>query len=409
MASSVVATVDPSVAAISVVVAWQEVRVIAGSVVDGANTKYAVGDTFPADVGSSGTRIVLPEGWTTLTAQLVVGVATNDIDLYITRNRVVIAAGVATGSTTELFTIGDEPGGVYEFWAYGYSIITTPPVGYTITLGVVPNGVPVHLFRVHPDGSEVEVLGSPMLPSGTTGQIVCWDTTAPLDVPVFYRAYEALSNVSKTSNTVTITAQGMGWLKDPTVPSRDIHLIAKSSDCPPATPTPNAFTIERLAVFMALAEQVRANASGMFPVVDGARDVTVAQLRKAAASVLSLSTLRLSQLRAMEEILLSGRVLLLQLDARYGFAYRNWASDYIQVMDATEVRVALEEMIRPQRIWRLGYKLARAPAVPTQLVGGTTIGPLGTTYGDATASGRTYAQRNALGNKYWQTSLGVGL
>lgn len=50
-----------------------------------------------------------------------------------------------------------------------------------------PPGRPVHVFRVHPDGSEHEVLGSPVVMSD--GYAVLFDNAAPMDTPVYYVAY----------------------------------------------------------------------------------------------------------------------------------------------------------------------------------------------------------------------------
>jgi hypothetical protein len=404
MATTLVAAVDQSVAAISIVVNWQESRILTGSVVDGPNTKYAVGSVYPAGVGSTGTRITLPEGWESLTAQLVVGTATNDIDLYITRDRVVFGAGVNTGDTTELFTLGRMPPGIYEVWAQGYAV--TGSIGFTTTL---TGKVPVHLYRVHPDGTEVEVLGSPVVPTGTSGQFVVWDTTAPMDVLVYYRATEQLTGASRTSNTVKITGQGAGWLKDPAMPTRDVHLVASQGQCPAPVPTASGWPVERLAIFLAISDLDRANASGIFPVLDAARPRSVSQTRKSPTGVLNLATLRLSQMQAVANLLAAGRPLLLQLDSRYGWGYTVYASDYVDVLAALEARVAREEMHRPQRTWRLNIGVGRAPAVPAGLTGGSTLGPAGTTFGDAIASGRTFAARTALGNTFKDTTLGVGL
>lgn len=50
-----------------------------------------------------------------------------------------------------------------------------------------PTGAPVHIFRVHPDGSMHEVLGSPVVMSD--GWAVVYDNGAPMDTPVHYIAY----------------------------------------------------------------------------------------------------------------------------------------------------------------------------------------------------------------------------
>lgn len=45
---------------------------------------------------------------------------------------------------------------------------------------------PLHLYRVTPDGQEHEIIGSPVLLSA--GQAVLYDTSAPFDVDIYYRA-----------------------------------------------------------------------------------------------------------------------------------------------------------------------------------------------------------------------------
>lgn len=51
----------------------------------------------------------------------------------------------------------------------------------------VPSWVPVHVVRIHPDGTEHEVVGSPVLMSN--GWVVLYDNSAPMDVALQYKAY----------------------------------------------------------------------------------------------------------------------------------------------------------------------------------------------------------------------------
>lgn len=218
---------------VSVVLLWQESFIVTGSVVDGVNTKYAVGDNFPGGVGATGYRFNLPDGFRRFVATLTgTGPGGTDLDLYLTRLRRVVAASTGSGQIEQII-FGDMPAGVYELWAYGHTVVPLS-VGYTIT---VTGDVPVHVSRVYPDGTTAEVLGSPVIPGTDDGYATLWDTVGPLNVPVYYRATEPLTNVSLTSNTVTVTGQGDGWLRDPIVPSNDVHLTDCSIPC--STPTPN--------------------------------------------------------------------------------------------------------------------------------------------------------------------------
>jgi hypothetical protein len=51
----------------------------------------------------------------------------------------------------------------------------------------VPSWVPVHVVRIHPDGTEHEIVGSPVYVSN--GWAVLYDNSAPMDVTLQYKAY----------------------------------------------------------------------------------------------------------------------------------------------------------------------------------------------------------------------------
>ncbi|HET9866606.1 MAG TPA: hypothetical protein VFQ06_04890 [Nitrospira sp.] len=59
----------------------------------------------------------------------------------------------------------------------------------TVNFAPAPTGTEVHLYRVHPDGTEHEVIGSPAILSA--GMAVFFDNTAPFDVAIHYRAVVA--------------------------------------------------------------------------------------------------------------------------------------------------------------------------------------------------------------------------
>ena len=66
-----------------------------------------------------------------------------------------------------------------------------------------PTGSPVHIFRVHQDGSEHEVLGSPIVMSD--GFAVVYDNGAPMDTPVYYIAYTTGGLVAYSSFSYVVT------------------------------------------------------------------------------------------------------------------------------------------------------------------------------------------------------------
>lgn len=257
--------------------------------------------------------------------------------------------------------------------------------------------------RVYPDGSTAELLGSPVYTSD--GYAVLWDTVLPLDTAIYYQAGTDISPVVLTSNTITVTGSGDGWLKDPAQPVNDVFLGA----CPRVACPLDVDNDDESVSFLRVGQAQFGSASGIFPIIDAARPRTVAQTRKARESSLGILSHTLAAQARVENILASGRNLFLQVTSRYGWAWRTWNCDYIAVGDVTEDRPPVPNMTYPHRAWGLPFTLARPPFVPVGLTAGNGIGVSGATYGDATATGRTYAQRTATGNTYLMSSRGENL
>lgn len=261
-----------------------------------------------------------------------------------------------------------------------------------------------HVYRVYPDATETELLGSPVYTSA--GYATLWDTVLPLDVPVYYRAISDYSTTILTSNTITVTGSGRGWLKDPAEPVNDLLLV---DTCPDRACPLDVDNADTSVSFLRLGQASFATASGLFPIIGAARSRSVTQIRKARESSVALLSHTLEAGARVEDILASGRNLFLQLASRYGWGYRTWGSDYIDVREATEDRPPSADMKWPHRAWALPFALARPPYVRSGRVGGNGVGVSGATYGDATATGRTYAQRTATGNTYLMSSRGENL
>ena len=260
-----------------------------------------------------------------------------------------------------------------------------------------------HIHRVYPDSTSTELLGSPVYTSD--GYAVLWDTVLPVDVPIYYTAGSDVSAVVLTSNTITVTGSGDGWLKDPAQPVNDLFL----GTCPRVACPLDVDNDDESVSFLRIGQAQFASASGLFPIIDSARSRQVAQTRKARESSLAVLSHTLAAEARVEDILASGRNLFLQLASRHGWAWRTWSCDYIAVADVTEERPPVPNMTYPHRAWAMPFALGRPPFVPTGLTAGNGIGVNGATYGDATATGRTYAQRTATGNTYLMSSRGENL
>jgi hypothetical protein len=313
--------------------------------------------------------------------------------------------GHTSASTVAVWCrFGPSVTGVSSLTATAHPDIAAVDVVLDITGSGEPDGL-WHVARVYPDGTDAELLGSPVKTSGNFA--VLWDTVMPLDVAIHYTATSALTATVLTSNTVTVTGSGdtEGWLKDPAQPTNDIRLGL----CPGPVCPLDVDNDDTSVSFLRLGQSQFASASGVFPIINAARPRSVAMVRKARTQTLAILSHTLNAEARVEDILASGRNLFLQLQRRYGWAYRQWGADYIDVADVTEERPPSANMTRPHRAWGLPFILGRPPFVATGLSGGNGVGVNGATYGDATATGRTYAQRTATGNTYLDTSRGENL
>lgn len=248
------------------------------------------------------------------------------------------------------------------------------------------------LLRVYPDGTTSVVRGSPFVLSDCTA--VLYDTEAPLNTSIFYRATTTGGSDVTDSNSVTIESGDDGWLKDPLHPTSDLKL----DNC--AVHSPQCISTDANVFFQYLDTESYASASGVFGVVDSARPITVAQTRKDQQSTLGIVSRKLSDIIRIRTLLSPGSPLFLQLPSRYGWGITTWASDYLQVYDDSANRLG-RDMGKPYRAWTMPFTASRIPAdVNNGLTGGGVLAPLGFTYGDSTATGRTYAQSTALGRTY---------
>lgn len=85
---------------------------------------------------------------------------------------------------------------------------------------------PVSLYRIEPDGREVEILGSPIRLSGSVG--IAYDTTAPLDVNLTYKA--VMSNPLVVRDDMGRTVSNTWGTPDLTIPAGTWSNTGTNSD-----------------------------------------------------------------------------------------------------------------------------------------------------------------------------------
>ena len=270
-------------------------------------------------------------------------------------------------------------------------------------------GDSLRMYRVDVDGVETEVRGSPFSTNpgsaGVSGATATfWDNEAPFDTNIFYRVKSACGETVLTSNTISLTSSGMGWIRDPADPTNNFTFDFSGSydDC----------VDQDLVVFSGFDDIEYANASGIFDIVDAARPNTVAQTRKNHASGFFLTSFSLDDILTLEDIFAPGTILLLSIPVAlpYGWAQRTFGSDYITIGDIVQSFIGRDQRVTA-RIWSIPYRLS-PPSADTDEggTGGNGIGGGSATYDDLATSvlGATYNSLTAAATTYDAVAAGTG-
>lgn len=217
------------------------------------------------------------------------------------------------------------------------------------------------------------------------GEAFAYDTEAPLDTDVTYRATPVVHEGDPVPDipevTVHLDSDGMVWIKDPARPWADVRADWRTGirgcmqDTEPAV-TMTEFGAETFGVDASLSRVLNyPRPSDVFGVRGDA--VTSAQWlsRTLPASV------------AMTTLFAWGGPILVQLPPVYG-----WDDRYYQPGDVAAARISRDGR-RPQRLWDAPLTVVDAPVGPAQGVAGATWCDLSAqfaTYGDIAASGLTW-------------------
>lgn len=260
----------------------------------------------------------------------------------------------------------------------------------------------VNLLRQTPDGVQTVVRGSPVHVS--SGTALFWDDEAPLSTSLVYATSSPVVTGVTLSSPCIITGRGgdIGWLKDPVQPANDVPFTF-GYYTPSCSPTAGAVQ------FADVAANQFADAGATFDLLNDPRPATVAALRKAATSSITLIAQQLTDETLLSTILASGRNLLLQLPTNYGWAVSLYGSDYVKVLGVTEDRTPLADKRHPQRNWQIPFTLAKAPAnVPTGLIGSNGVGVGKATWGSMKASGLSWGSLKVTNKTWLQLAQGQG-
>jgi hypothetical protein len=261
--------------------------------------------------------------------------------------------------------------------AYAFSGTCTAASALIVIDWPVLGTTAVYVHRVTPDGTRTSVRGSPATPSDS--HIVFWDNEVPLNTNVYYVVCaQGTILISNTINIVSTT----GWLRDPLSPNLDLCVSLDTSPNQPC-PTDNAVTLS------AFDANAYASRSGIFPILNAARPAVTTMMRRDLTSALSLITRQAADATHVHDILMSGRVLLLQLPS-IDYGWGSYGSDYIAADNVTASRPDRADMRMPGRTWSVPFAVANMPAGPTNLVGGNAVPPPNATWGSLAASGMSW-------------------
>jgi len=204
----------------------------------------------------------------------------------------------------------------------------------------------VTVVRVHPDGTEHTVRGGYRFVTFTvTRDYFLFDTEAPLDTPVTYRAFEDVVGLDPSSNVitggpVTITSDGYQWFKDPARPWANIRVDLCTELGGPCASIADPVSLLRLG------NKTRASDANIIPVLDRELPADIWARRKGIVSSLTFLTRSLTAIDSVYDLFTSGGPLLLQFQAEFG-----WDDAYWQPGELTEEYTGSADQRLPYRRW----------------------------------------------------------
>lgn len=243
--------------------------------------------------------------------------------------------------------------------------------GVSLAINFVAEGATqVSVGRNDPDGFSYLLRAGDKV-TLSAGLATVEDFEAPLDVPVSYVATKVTPApppaASATSAVVTIPSNDLVWLKDPAYPSRNMVV-------PIVTSIPQLLSVSR---------------AGVFPILDRAAPIVVANRRQLPTGTLTIHTLTDGQRQQVADLMARGSVVMLQANPSTG-----WGSRYIHVTDVTEARVGL--VSEPARRWSMPFLVVDRPeglsVAATTAKTWASVKAIYPTWADLKATAKTWEQ-----------------
>lgn len=216
------------------------------------------------------------------------------------------------------------------------SVVATPRSSFSCVSVAVdwPGATQVRIER-RVEGGKYTPVKSGLETDLVNGKITVDDYEAEMDQVLTYRVMQVAPDGNADPIVVTgisLASMGWSWLKDPAIPSRNVRLDEVTN----------------------IEVETYASRAGIFDVIDRARPVVVAALRRDKSTQLDVTTATEAQRQAMELILSTGQILLLSTPAIFA-----WGNEYVHVGDVTESRVGVAD--EPTRRWALPITVVDRP------------------------------------------------
>lgn len=214
----------------------------------------------------------------------------------------------------------------------------------------------VTVVRVHPDGTEHVVRGGyRFVTFPVTLDYFLFDTEAPLDTAVTYRAFEDVVGLDPSSNVVTggpvtLNSNGFNWFKDPFRPWANVRvdLCAQSAPC---SGIANPVSLLRLG------NKTRASDANLIGILDAELPADIWARRKGIVSSVTFLTRTLAAIDDVYTLFTAGGPLLLQLQPLYG-----WDDAYWQPGELLEEYTGSDDQRLPYRRWSVPLVQVDRPA-----------------------------------------------
>lgn len=214
-----------------------------------------------------------------------------------------------------------------------------------------------------------------------------YDTTTPLDTPVWYRWTGDPGGTEIIQGPFTEEGEGTVLIKDPLRPWANLELEfcatqqqALAEVCSPGGPT---------LVWAGFGDFVRRADANLFDVYNSPVPADIYGRRKRLDGSLRIFSKTLAARDAVETLFAAGGPLQLQLPAVYG-----WPDAVVQPGDLVEEYISVDQR-RAYRLWSAPFTIVSAPTGPiqgTECANWCAVAESYATFADLTATGYTWGQ-----------------